>query len=54
LAIALSVTTFTQPAFGRTFTSNGDGTDHAWQPARDRGAVAGRTIDERHMLLQIE
>ena len=25
-----SVTTFTASEFGRTFTSNGDGTDHGW------------------------
>ena len=30
LSIADSVTTFTQSDFGRTLTSNGDGTDHAW------------------------
>ena len=30
LAIPENVTTFTQSDFGRTLTSNGDGTDHAW------------------------
>ena len=30
LQVADSVTTFTQSDFGRTLTSNGDGTDHAW------------------------
>jgi len=30
LGIADSVTSFTQSDFGRTLTSNGDGTDHAW------------------------
>lgn len=30
LNIASSVTTFTQSDFGRTLTSNGDGSDHAW------------------------
>jgi uncharacterized protein (DUF1501 family) len=30
LGIAQAVTTFTQSDFGRTLTSNGDGTDHAW------------------------
>ncbi len=30
LGISNSVTTFTQSDFGRTLTSNGDGTDHAW------------------------
>ncbi|MFT5501142.1 MAG: hypothetical protein ACI88G_001275 [Woeseiaceae bacterium] len=30
LSVADSVTSFTQSDFGRTLTSNGDGTDHAW------------------------
>ena len=30
LGVADCVTTFTQSDFGRTLTSNGDGTDHAW------------------------
>jgi uncharacterized protein (DUF1501 family) len=30
LGIADNVTTFTQSDFGRTLTSNGDGTDHGW------------------------
>ena len=30
IGAADSVTTFTQSDFGRTLTSNGDGTDHAW------------------------
>jgi uncharacterized protein (DUF1501 family) len=30
LGVAQSVATFTQSDFGRTLTSNGDGTDHAW------------------------
>lgn len=30
LGVADSVTTFTQSDFGRTLTSNGDGSDHAW------------------------
>ena len=30
LNVASNVTTFTQSDFGRTLTSNGDGTDHAW------------------------
>ena len=30
LNVADSVTTFTQSDFGRTLTSNGDGSDHAW------------------------
>ena len=30
LGVAANVTTFTQSDFGRTLTSNGDGSDHAW------------------------
>ena len=30
LGVASQVTTFTQSDFGRTLTSNGDGTDHGW------------------------
>ena len=30
LGVAENVTTFTQSDFGRTLTSNGDGTDHGW------------------------
>ena len=30
LGVSDSVTAFTQSDFGRTLTSNGDGTDHAW------------------------
>jgi uncharacterized protein (DUF1501 family) len=30
LGVSDMVTTFTQSDFGRTLTSNGDGTDHAW------------------------
>jgi len=30
IGMADSVTSFTQSDFGRTLTSNGDGTDHAW------------------------
>ena len=30
MGVANDVTTFTASDFGRTFTSNGDGTDHGW------------------------
>ena len=30
LGVADSVTTFTASEFGRTYSNNGDGTDHAW------------------------
>jgi uncharacterized protein (DUF1501 family) len=56
LGIAASVTTFTQSDFGRTLTSNGDGTDHAWGGNQlvIGGAVAGRTLYGRYPLLQID
>jgi uncharacterized protein (DUF1501 family) len=43
MQMADSVTTFTQSDFGRTLTSNGDGTDHAWGGNQlvVGGAVAG-------------
>jgi len=43
LSIDDGVTTFTQSDFGRTLTSNGDGTDHAWGGNQliVGGAVAG-------------
>ena len=46
LQISDSVTTFTQSDFGRTMTSNGDGTDHAWGGCQFvvGGAVAGRDM----------
>jgi uncharacterized protein (DUF1501 family) len=56
MGIASSVTTFTQSDFGRTLTSNGDGTDHAWGGNQlvIGGGVAGRTIYGRYPLLQID
>ncbi|UUX96307.1 DUF1501 domain-containing protein [Aquabacterium sp. J223] len=41
-----SVTTFTASDFGRTFTSNGDGTDHGWGAHHFvmGGAVRGREV----------
>lgn len=56
LGIAASVTTFTQSDFGRTLTSNGDGTDHAWGGNQlvIGGGVAGRTLYGRYPLLQID
>jgi len=56
LGIAAGVTTFTQSDFGRTLTSNGDGTDHAWGGNQlvIGGAVAGRTLYGRYPLLQID
>lgn len=55
LGVAGSVTTFTQSDFGRTLTSNGDGTDHAWGGNQlvVGGAVQGRRLYGRYPLLQI-
>jgi uncharacterized protein (DUF1501 family) len=56
MGIASSVTTFTQSDFGRTLTSNGDGTDHAWGGNQlvIGGGVAGRRIVGRYPLLRID
>jgi uncharacterized protein (DUF1501 family) len=55
LGVANSVTTFTQSDFGRTLTSNGDGTDHAWGGIQmlTGGAVVGRNIYGTYPLLSI-
>ena len=55
LNIADGVTTFTQSDFGRTLTSNGDGTDHAWGGNQlvVGGAVAGQQIYGNYPLLEI-
>ena len=55
LGVADSVTTFTQSDFGRTLTSNGDGTDHAWGGNQlvVGGAVRGRTMYGDYPLLEI-
>lgn len=46
LGIADSVASFTMSDFGRTLTSNGDGSDHAWGNIHllAGGAVAGRSL----------
>ncbi len=46
LGVADSVTSFTQSDFGRTLTSNGDGTDHAWGGIQFvvGDAIAGRDL----------
>lgn len=56
MGVAPGVTAFTQSDFGRTLTSNGDGTDHAWGGNQlvIGGAVAGRTIYGRYPLLRID
>ena len=55
LGISDSVTSFTQSDFGRTLTSNGDGTDHAWGGNQLvlGGAVRGRDLYGSYPLLQI-
>jgi len=46
LGVEQSVTTFTQSDFGRTLTSNGDGTDHAWGGVQ---VVIGRSVRGRRI-----
>ena len=55
LSIADAVTTFTQSDFGRTLTSNGDGTDHAWGGNQlvVGDSVAGQDFYGTYPLLQI-
>jgi uncharacterized protein (DUF1501 family) len=50
-----SVTLFTQSDFGRTLTSNGDGSDHAWGGVQFvvGGAVRGQDIYGRYPVLSI-
>jgi len=55
LGVSDSVTAFTQSDFGRTLTSNGDGTDHAWGGNQIivGDAVLGQRIYGTYPLLQI-
>jgi uncharacterized protein (DUF1501 family) len=55
IGVANDVTTFTQSDFGRTLTSNGDGTDHAWggNQVIVGGSVRGRDLYGSYPLLQI-
>ena len=55
LGLSDVVTTFTQSDFGRTLTSNGDGSDHAWggNQVVVGDAVLGRTLYGSYPLLQI-
>ena len=55
IGVAGSVTAFTQSDFGRTLTSNGDGTDHAWAGNQIvlGGAVNGRDIYGAYPTLEI-
>ena len=56
LNVAEAVTTFTQSDFGRTLTSNGDGTDHAWGGNQlvVGGSVRGQDFYGSYPLLQID
>lgn len=55
LGVAANVTAFTQSDFGRTLTSNGDGTDHAWGGNQlvVGGSVLGRQLYGTYPLLEI-
>ena len=55
IGVSDSVTAFTQSDFGRTLTSNGDGTDHAWggNQVVVGGAVNGRDIYGNYPVLEI-
>ncbi len=55
LGVADRVTTFTHSDFGRTLTSNGDGTDHAWGGVQlvMGDAVLGRRFFGQYPLLRI-
>ena len=55
LGVSQNVVAFTQSDFGRTLTSNGDGTDHAWGGVQivTGGAVAGGRIYGEYPLLRI-
>jgi uncharacterized protein (DUF1501 family) len=56
LGVSDMVTSFTQSDFGRTLTSNGDGTDHAWGGNQlvIGDAVAGRDLYGLYPLLQLD
>jgi uncharacterized protein (DUF1501 family) len=55
IGISQNVVTFTQSDFGRTLTSNGDGSDHAWGGVQllTGGAVQGARIYGQYPLLKI-
>ncbi|MGE0581534.1 MAG: DUF1501 domain-containing protein [Steroidobacteraceae bacterium] len=55
MGVAQSVTAFTQSDFGRTLTSNGDGTDHAWGGVQLAvgGAVRGHDIYGSYPVLRL-
>jgi len=55
LGVAAGVTTFTQSDFGRSLTSNGNGSDHAWGGVQlvIGDSVRGREIYGQYPVLQI-
>jgi uncharacterized protein (DUF1501 family) len=55
LGVADAVTTFTNSDFGRTLSSNGDGSDHAWGGAQIvmGGSVTGRAFYGDYPVLRI-
>lgn len=55
LGVADKITTFTQSDFGRSLTSNGDGSDHAWGGVQlvIGGATRGRAVYGEYPLLEI-
>ncbi|MCU0760981.1 MAG: DUF1501 domain-containing protein, partial [Steroidobacteraceae bacterium] len=55
IGIENNVTLFTHSDFGRTLTSNGDGSDHAWGGLQlvVGGAVRGRRIYGQYPVLSI-
>jgi uncharacterized protein (DUF1501 family) len=56
IGVADSVTTFTQSDFGRTLTSNGDGSDHAWGGVQVvvGNSVFGRDLYGSYPLLELD
>lgn len=56
LGVSQAVTTFTQSDFGRTLTSNGDGSDHAWGGVQlvVGDAVRGREFFGAYPLLELD
>ena len=56
LGVSSEVTTFTQSDFGRTLTSNGDGTDHGWGGVQMivGDSVLGRNIYGVYPRLEID
>lgn len=56
IGLSQQVTLFTQSDFGRTLTSNGDGSDHAWGGTQMvvGGAVAGGRLYGEYPLLEMD